>query len=68
MKAPGMADDSPKITVEDVRKLALPLETRVVAGGGAMSRTVTWTTVIALDDPSSFKPLQASEMALGLRQ
>lgn len=41
-----MIDDDQKITVEDIRKLALPLGTRVVAGDGLLARTVSWFTVL----------------------
>ena len=46
-----MADVNTTITVEDVRKLALPLGTRVVAGDGLLTRTVTWATVITVGRP-----------------
>ena len=54
-----------RITVEDVRKLALPLGTRVVAGEGLLNRQVNWTTVIYPEDgivPS--KSPQEGEMIL----
>ncbi|NWF68705.1 MAG: helix-turn-helix domain-containing protein [Chloroflexi bacterium] len=53
-----------RITVEDVRKLALPLGTRVVAGDGLLNRQVTWTTVIYPEDSTASKSLQRGEMVL----
>ena len=45
-----MTDATNILTVEDVRKLALPLGTRVVTGDGLLNRPVSWTTVVYLDD------------------
>jgi PucR family transcriptional regulator, purine catabolism regulatory protein len=59
-----MSEAAPRITVEDVRKLALPLGTRVLAGDGQMSRIVSWTTVIYPEDGMSSKTLQTGEMVL----
>ncbi len=59
-----MADSVNHITVEDVRKLALPLGTRVVAGDGHLNRSVTWTTVIYLENKTPAKALQRGEMVL----
>ncbi len=59
-----MADSVNHITVEDVRKLALPLGTRVVAGDGHLNRSVTWTTVIYLENKTPTKALQRGEMVL----
>jgi PucR family transcriptional regulator, purine catabolism regulatory protein len=55
---------SNRVTVEDVRKLALPLGTRVVAGDGLLNRTVAWTTVIYPEDSTSTKTLQTNEIVL----
>lgn len=52
------------ITIEDVRKLALPLGTRVVAGDGLLNRPVTWTTVIYPEDSLVNKAVQQGEMVL----
>lgn len=57
-------DTTNRITVEDIRKLALPLGTRVVAGDGLLHRQVTWTTVVYPDDTPSPKALQAGEIIL----
>lgn len=55
---------SHRVTVEDIRKLALPLGTRVVAGDGLLNRTVSWTTVIYPQDGTASKTLQLGEMVL----
>jgi purine catabolism regulator len=57
-------ESSHRVSVEDVRKLALPLGTRVVAGDGLLSRTVSWTTVIYPEDATASKTLQNDEMVL----
>lgn len=59
-----MTDATNTLTVEDVRKLALPLGTRVITGDGLLNRPVTWTTLIYLDDNFVNKPLQAEEMVI----
>lgn len=59
-----MTDVSERITVEDVRKLALPLGTRVVAGDGLLNRVVTWTTVIYPEDGIAPKTIQQGEIIL----
>ena len=60
-----MTDTTPRVTVEDVRKLALPLGTRVVAGEGLLfSRPVSWTTVIHPEDGVTAKTLQKDELVL----
>lgn len=59
-----MADANHSITVEDVRKQALPLGTRVVAGDGLLSRTVTWATVFYPETRTASKTLQRGEMVL----
>lgn len=59
-----MAEATSSITVEDVRKLALPLGTRVVAGDGQLSRPVTWTTVIYVENKTPTKAFQRGEMIL----
>jgi PucR family transcriptional regulator, purine catabolism regulatory protein len=53
-----------RVTVEDVRKLALPLGTRVVAGDGMLNRPVSWATVIYPEDSTSIKTLQTNELVL----
>ena len=59
-----MTDATNTLTVEDVRKLALPLGTRVITGDGLLNRPVSWTTLIYLDDNFTNKPLQAEEMVI----
>jgi PucR family transcriptional regulator, purine catabolism regulatory protein len=59
-----MNDSNSTITVEDVRKLALPLGTRVVTGDGALNRPATWTTVIYPEDSLASKLLQPGEIVL----
>ncbi|HEX2622470.1 MAG TPA: hypothetical protein VHL11_20060, partial [Phototrophicaceae bacterium] len=56
---------SNRVTVEDVRKLALPLGTRVLAGDGTLNtRAVTWTTVIFPEDNTTSKTPQSGEIIL----
>jgi purine catabolism regulator len=52
------------VTVEDVRKLALPLGTRVAAGNGLLGRRVAWATVIYPENPILPKSLQPQEILL----
>lgn len=59
-----MADTPNVITVEDVRKLALPLGTRVLAGDGLLDKPVTWTTVIYPEDGLASKSVQKGEIIL----
>lgn len=53
-----------EITVEDIRKLALPLSTHIVSGEGLLDRLVSWTTVIHPEDDISAKIVQANELIL----
>lgn len=59
-----MVEENHRVTVEEVRKLALPLGTRVVAGDGLLNRTVSWTTVIHPEESAASKTLQRGEMIL----
>lgn len=60
-----MADHSNQIlTVEDVRKLALPLGTRIVTGDGLLNRPVTWTSLVYMDDHFNSKSLQVNELVI----
>lgn len=60
-----MSEAPQRLTVEDVRKLSLPLGTRVVAGEGLLlSRPVAWTTVIYPSDAVNSKTLQNDELIL----
>ncbi|MDZ4769412.1 MAG: helix-turn-helix domain-containing protein [Chloroflexota bacterium] len=57
--------ESERISIEDVRKLALPLGTRVAAGEGLLlSRLVTWTTVIYSEESLPAKVGHESELIL----
>jgi hypothetical protein len=59
------AESSNRVTVEEVRKLALPLGTRVAAGDGLLNRPVVWTTVVFPDDGSmATKLVQPGELVL----
>jgi purine catabolism regulator len=58
-------NETERITVEDVRKLALPLGTRVVAGEGLLlNRLVSWTTVIYAEESLPAKVGHESELIL----
>ena len=57
-------DEQERVTVEDVRKLALPLGTRVIAGNGMLSRAVSWATVIYPENDTLPKSIQQDEMIL----
>ena len=57
-------DLNERITIEDVRKLALPLGTRIVTGDGLLNQIVSWTTVIYPEDQFSSKSLQVGELVL----
>ncbi|MCU0511153.1 MAG: helix-turn-helix domain-containing protein [Anaerolineae bacterium] len=59
-----MTDSNNTIHVEDIRKLALPLGTRVVTGEGALNRPATWTTVIYPEDQLGGKTIQPGEIVL----
>jgi len=52
------------ITVEEIRKLALPLSTHIISGEGLLDRAVTWTTVIHPEDDISSKTVQSGELIL----
>lgn len=55
---------SERITVEDIRKLALPLGTKVIVGEGMLNRPVSWTTVIYPNDKIAHKSVQVNEIIL----
>jgi PucR family transcriptional regulator, purine catabolism regulatory protein len=59
-----MTDTATLITVEDVRKQALPLGTRVLVGDGLLNNPVTWGTVIYPEDNLSAKKPQANELLI----
>ena len=53
-----------EVTVEEIRKLALPLSTHIVSGEGLLNRAVTWTTVIHPEDDIDSKSSQLHELIL----
>lgn len=59
-----MNDLANTLTVEDVRRLALPLGTRVVTGEGLLNRPVVWASVIYMDEHFASKNIQAGEILL----
>ncbi len=59
-----MTDLPERITVEDVRKLALPLGTRVLAGDGMLNQPVTWTAIVYPEDSTAARAVQRGEMIL----
>ena len=54
----------PQITLEEIRKLAMPLSAPVVSGEGLLDRVVTWATVIHPEDDLASKSLQKHELIL----
>jgi purine catabolism regulator len=63
-QAAMMTDTDTTISVEDVRKLALPLGTRVVAGDGLLNRSIAWVTVVYAENKIASKTIQRGEMVL----
>ena len=55
---------TPDLTVEEIRKLTLPLSTHVLSGEGNLDRPVSWTTVIHPEDDIVSKSVQRSELIL----
>lgn len=53
-----------EITVEEIRKLALPLSTHIISGEGLLDRAVTWATVIHPEDDIASKSVQKQELIL----
>ena len=51
-------------TVEEIRKLALPLSTRIVSGEGFLDQPVSWTTIIYPEDDIDAKFVQKRELIL----
>lgn len=52
------------ITVDDIRKLALPLGTRVIAGDGLLSRPVNWFSLIYPNGLALPTGMQSNEIVL----
>ena len=55
---------TPDLTVEEIRKLTLPLSTHVLTGEGMLDRPVSWTTIIHPEDDIVSKSVQRSELIL----
>ncbi len=53
-----------ELSVEEIRKLALPLSTHIVSGEGLLDRAITWTTVIHPEDDIASKSVQRRELIL----
>ena len=51
-------------TVEEIRKLALPLSTHILSGEGLLERPISWTTVIHPEDDIASKSVQKRELIL----
>ncbi len=57
-------DTTSETTVEDIRKLALPLGTRVIAGDGLLDRPVSWFSLIYTTDANLPQITQPDEIIL----
>ncbi len=64
MKADATMTRAPDLTVEEIRKLALPLSTHILSGEGLLDRSITWTTVIHPEDDIASKSVQRRELIL----
>jgi len=53
-----------EVTVEEIRKLALPLSTHIVSGEGLLDHVVAWTTIIYPEDDIASKIAQINELIL----
>ena len=53
-----------ELTVEEIRKLALPLSTHILSGDGLLDRHISWTTVIHPEDDIASKSVQKRELVL----
>ncbi len=58
-----MSESTSTITVEEVRKLALPIGTTVLAGSESLNRPVSWTALIYPQEIGP-KPLNKGEMVI----
>lgn len=52
------------LTIEEIRKLTLPLSTHVLSGEGLLDRPVSWTTIIHPEDDIASKSVQQRELIL----
>lgn len=57
------SDTTSRITVEEVRKLALPIGTTILSGQEALDRVVTWTALIYPQEIGP-KPLNRGELVI----
>jgi purine catabolism regulator len=57
-----MISDTPTLTVDTITKLALPLGTRVIAGGDSIARPVRWIVAVSADSPLPY--LEGNELLL----
>lgn len=55
---------APDLSVEEIRKLALPLSTHILSGEGLLNRSIAWTTVIHPEDDIASKSVQRRELIL----
>lgn len=55
---------TPDLTVEEIRKLTLPLSTHVLSGEGLLDHPVSWTTIIHPEDDIMSKSVQRNELVL----
>ena len=59
-----MSRDIERISIEDVRKQALPLGTHVVAGNSSLGRAVTWASVVYPEYPPAARIPHQGELVL----
>ena len=57
-------DASSPITIEDIRKLTLPISVQVVTGDGLLNQPVAWATLIYPDEKLARKEIQPNELIL----
>ncbi len=55
---------SQELTVEEIRKFALPLSTHILSGEGLLDEAISWTTVIHPEDDIHSKAVQRRELIL----
>jgi len=55
---------NPTLSLEEIRKLALPLRTRILSGEGLLDRPIAWTTVLHPEENLQAKSLQPQELLL----
>ena len=52
------------LTIEEIRKLSLPLSARIISGEGLLDQPVAWTTIIYPEDDIDAKFVQKRELIL----